>query len=65
MDRGDMEFILLVDENLAWHHYSKATALWSDDFDVQLFEAVYVETEKITDKQSNTRYSSQPWTRVL
>ena len=61
-----MEFvILLVDENLARQHSSKATALWSDDFDVQLFEAVYVETEKITDKQSNTRYSSQPWTRVL
>ena len=39
--------ILLVDENLAWHHSLTATALWSDDFDVQLFAAVYIETEKI------------------
>ena len=57
--------ILLVDENLAWHHSSTATALWSDGFDVQLFAAVYVETEKITDKQRNTRYLSQPWTKAL
>ena len=57
--------ILLVDENLAWHHSSTVTALWSDDFDVQLFAAVYVETEKIADKQSNTSYLPQPWAKVL
>ena len=48
MGRGNMQsVILLVDENLAWHHSLTATALWSDDFDVQLFAAVYIETEKI------------------
>ena len=47
MGRGNIQsVILLVDENLAWHHSSTATALWSDDFDVQRFEAMYVETEK-------------------
>ena len=47
MGRENMQsVILLVDENLAWHHSSTATALWSDDFGVQLFAAVYVETEK-------------------
>ena len=66
MGRGNMQsVILLVDKNLAWYHFSTATALWSDDFDVQLFAAVYVETKKIKDKQSKTRYLSQPWTRVL
>ena len=46
MGRGNMpSFILPVDENLAWHHSSTATALWSDDYGVQLFAAVYVETE--------------------
>ena len=48
MGRGNMQsVILLVDENLAWHLSLTATALWSDDFDVQLFAAVYVETEEI------------------
>ena len=42
--------ILLVDQDLAWHHFSPTTALWSGDFDVQLFEEVYVETEKIISK---------------
>ena len=66
MGRGDIQsVILLVDEDLAWHHSSTATALWSGFLDVQLFAAVYVETENITDKQSNTRYLSQPWTKLL
>ena len=39
--------ILLVDEDLAWHHCSPTTALWSGDFDVQLFEEEYVETKNI------------------
>ena len=40
--------ILLVDEDLAWHHSSATTALWSGGFDVQLFAEVYVETKNIT-----------------
>ena len=40
--------ILLVDEDLAWHHSSAATALWSGGFDVQLFVAVCVETKNDT-----------------
>ena len=42
--------ILLVDEDLAWHHSSAATALWSGGFDVQLFAEVYVETKNITSR---------------
>ena len=40
--------ILLVDEELAWHHSSAATALWSGGFDVQLFAEVFVETKNVT-----------------
>ena len=40
--------ILLVDEDLAWHHSSAATALWSGGFDVQLFAEVFVETKNVT-----------------
>ena len=39
--------ILLVDQYLAWNHSSATTALWSGDFDVQLFEEEYVETKNI------------------
>ena len=39
--------ILLVDEDLAWHHSSEATALWSGVLVVQLFAEVYVETKTI------------------
>ena len=39
--------ILLVDEDLAWHHFSTATALWSGVLVVQLFAEVYVETKNI------------------
>ena len=42
--------ILPVDEDLASHHSSAATALWSADFDVQLFAEVYVETKNITSR---------------
>ena len=42
--------ILLVDEDLAWHHSSAATALWSGGFDVQLSAEVYVETKNITSR---------------
>ena len=42
--------ILLVDEDLAWHHSSAATALWSGGFGVQLFAEVYVETKIITSR---------------
>ena len=42
--------VVLVDENLAWHHSSAATALWSGGFDVQLFAEVYVETKNITSR---------------
>ena len=40
--------ILLVDKDLAWHHSSAATALWSGGFDVQLFAEVFVETKNVT-----------------
>ena len=39
--------ILLVDEDLAWHHSSAATSLWSCGFDIKLFAEVYAETKKI------------------
>ena len=42
--------ILLVDEDLAWHHSSAGTALWSGGFDVQLYAEVYVETKNITSR---------------
>ena len=42
--------ILLVDEDLAWHHSSAATALWSGGFDVQLFAEVCVETKNDTSR---------------
>ena len=48
--------ILLVDEDLAWHHSSAATALWSGGFDVQLFAEVYVETKNITSKVIRITY---------
>ena len=38
--------ILLVDEELAWHHFSTATVLWSGVFVVHLFAEAYVETTK-------------------
>ena len=38
--------ILLVDEDLAWHHFSTATALWSGVLVVHLFAEAYVETTK-------------------
>ena len=39
--------ILLVDEDLAWHHSLVATAVWSGGFAVQLFVEVYVETKNM------------------
>ena len=48
--------ILLVDEDLAWHHSSAATALWSGGFDVQLFAEVYVETKNITSRVIRITY---------
>ena len=45
--REDKSDILLVDDNLAWHHSSTATVLRSGGFDVQLFAAVYGETKTI------------------
>ena len=51
VDKKDIQSdILLVDEDLAWHHSSAATALWSGGFDVQLFAEVYVETKNITSR---------------
>ena len=49
MDYGRLtkSHILLVDEDLAWHHSSAATALWNGGFDVQLFAEVFVETKHI------------------
>ena len=51
-----MSDILLVDEDLAWHHSSAATALWSGGFDVQLFAEVYVETKNITSRVMRITY---------
>ena len=48
--------ILPVDEDLAWHHSSAATALWSGGFDVQLFAEVYVETKNITSRVIHITY---------
>ena len=46
-----MQFnILLVDEDLASHHSSAATALWSGGFDDQLFVEVFVETKNVTSR---------------
>ena len=42
--------ILPVDEDLAWHHSSATTALWSGGFDVQLFAEGYVGTKNITSR---------------
>ena len=42
--------ILLVDEDLASHHSSATTALWSGGFDVQLFAEVCVETKNVTSR---------------
>ena len=50
IDKKDIHIqtdILLVDEDLAWHHFSTATALWSGVLVVQLFAEVYVETKNI------------------
>ena len=54
--REDKSDISLVDENLAWHHSSTATALWSGDFDVQLFAEVYVETKTIKSRLIRVNY---------
>ena len=43
---------LLVDEDMAWHHSSAATALWNGGFDVRLFPEEYAETKNIILKQS-------------
>ena len=43
---------LLVDEDMAWHHSSAATALWNGGFDVRLFAEEYAETKNIISKQS-------------
>ena len=48
--------ILLVDEDLAWHHSSATTALWSGGFDVQLFAEVYVETKNIISRVKRFTY---------
>ena len=48
--------ILPVDEDLAWHHSSAATALWSGGFDAQLFAEVYVETKNITSRVIHITY---------
>ena len=50
--------ILPVDEDLAWHYSSAATALWSGGFDVQLFEEVYVETKNITSRVIRITYGT-------
>ena len=42
--------ILQVDEDLASHHSSATTALWSGGFDVQLFAEVCVETKNVTSR---------------
>ena len=52
--------ILLVDEDLAWHHFSAATALWSGGFDVQLFAEVYVETKNTTNRVMSITYHLLP-----
>ena len=46
--KTDKSDVLLVDEDLAWHHSSAPTLLWGGDSDVQLFAEVYVETKKKT-----------------
>ena len=57
VDKKDIQSdILLVDEDLAWHHSSAATALWSGGFDVQLFAEVYVETKNITSRVIRITY---------
>ena len=43
---------LLVDEDMAWHHSSAATALWNGSFDVGLFAEDYAETKNIISKHS-------------
>ena len=48
--------ILPVDQNLAWHHSSATTALWSGDFDVQHFAEVYVETKNNTSRVIRITY---------
>ena len=48
--------ILPVDEDLAWHHSSAATALWSGGFDVQRIAEVYVETKNITSRVIRINY---------
>ena len=47
LEKTDKSNILLVDENLAWHPSSAATALWNGVLVVQLFVEVYVETKNI------------------
>ena len=42
--------LLLVDEDVASHHSSATTALWSGGFDVQLFAEVCVETKNVTSR---------------
>ena len=57
VDKKDIQSdILLVDEDLAWHHSSAATALWSGGFDVQLFAEVYGETKNITSRVMRQYY---------
>ena len=57
VDKKDIQSdILLVDEDLAWHHSSAATALWSGGFDVQLFAEVYVETKNIRNRVMRITY---------
>ena len=48
--------ILLVDQDLAWNHSSATTALWSGDFDVQLFEEEYVETKNVLNRVKRFTY---------
>ena len=48
--------ILLVDEELAWHHFSTAAALRSGVLVVQLFAEAYVETTKKNLSRTSTRY---------
>ena len=52
--------ILLVDEDLAWHHSSVATALWSCSYGVQLFAEVYVETKNTTNRVMRITYHLLP-----
>jgi len=52
--------ILLVDEDLAWHHSSVATALRSGGFGVQLFAEVYVETKNTTNRIMRITYHLLP-----